>query len=319
MQRCCSIKMTGERCSIMSTEIRCRLHEKIFQHTGPNATRLTELKLIDAKNNKDILERYQNHRNIETYREEIRVQHIHHLTKRNELLNTIRIETETLGYNADAPYIQRNNERKEALRRERLQRRITVIVEEQDVIIQELARIANDRQNVHTTAVVSSIKKTIERIEQISVPIEYRTETMKTLSEIIDECRPSLKAVWQMTSKFCGNENIYDMGHGIYARVLSSVWQFIKNSEHKDDLKKILCSELEDSIGTCSQGNLSRICNILSGYLEGLELRSTAEIIGEKFHEIRENPDRILVGRAILHNMAIPEDQWAPWLEALEE
>jgi hypothetical protein len=49
MQRCCSIKMTGERCSIMSTEIRCRLHEKIFQHTGPNATRLTELKLIDAK------------------------------------------------------------------------------------------------------------------------------------------------------------------------------------------------------------------------------------------------------------------------------
>jgi hypothetical protein len=169
--------------------------------------------------------------------------------------------------------------------------------------------------------VVNAVKTTISKVLEIPVPIEYRTETMKTLTEVIDQCQPSLKAVWQMTAKYCNNEEIYDMGPGIYAQVLNSVWQFIKSSEHGEDLKKILASELADCVGMCAQGNLSRICNVLSGYMEGLDVRSNREILGDKLAELGQMGDvnqRIQLARAILHNMHIPETEWAPWLEALE-
>jgi hypothetical protein len=111
------------------------------------------------------------------------------------------------------------------------------------------------------------------------------------------------------------------MGPGIYAKVLNAVWQFIKTSEHQQDLKDILKAELTDSIGMCAQGNLSRICNVLSGYMEGLDVRSDREVLGDKLAQLREIEDvqqRIHVGRALLHNLHIPETEWAPWLEALE-
>jgi hypothetical protein len=94
-----------------------------------------------------------------------------------------------------------------------------------------------------------------------------------------------------MAAKYCNNEDIYDMGPGIYAKVLNSVWQFIKNSEHSDDLKKILASELVDSVGMCAQGNLSRICNVLTGYMDGLDVRSDREVLGDKMAQLRNIED----------------------------
>ena len=82
-----------------------------------------------------------------------------------------------------------------------------------------------------------------------------------------------------MTQHYCNDHDIYDLGKGIYANVLNGVWQYIKSSEHSEDLKRILKSELEDNLGMCAQGNLSRLCNILSGYMEEIDIRSLNEII----------------------------------------
>jgi hypothetical protein len=48
--------------------------------------------------------------------------------------------------------------------------------------------------------------------------------------------------------------------------ILVLVWEYICQSEHKDELEKRLLQELEDMDQTCSTGHLSRILNILSGY-----------------------------------------------------
>jgi hypothetical protein len=163
----------------------------------------------------------------------------------------------------------------------------------------------------------------ISKILAIPIPDEYRTETMKTVTEIIDQCKPSLKAVWQMTAKYCNiAEDIYEMGPGIYAKVLNAVWQFIKTSEHEDDLKKILTSELTDSVAMCAQGNLSRICNVLTGYMDGLDIRSDREVLADKMLELRrsalDREFRLETARAMLHNHHIPQGEWADYLEALE-
>jgi len=270
----------------------------------------------------EVWQRYLVTMDIQTKHAEMRAEQIRSLTAMDNLLRSIN----ELGQQRDDdPFIARRLARQEELRaqaREQRRARMARLNERAEAPVQrELEAFALDRQNVHTQVVVTAVKATISKVLEIPVPIEYRTETMKTLTEVIDQCQPSLKAVWQMTAKYCNNEDIYEMGPGIYSQVLNSVWQFIKSSEHGGDLKKILASELADCVGMCAQGNLSRICNVLSGYMEGLDIRSDRELLGDKLAELENIGDlnqRIELARAVLHNMHIPETEWAPWLEALE-
>ena len=120
---------------------------------------------------------------------------------------------------------------------------------------------------------------------------------------------------------YCSDATIYDLEPGIFGKVVDGVWQFISKSPNKQDLKKILTSELRDNIGMCAQGNLSRICNVLQGYLEGIgQKESLSEILGREFPklmEIENQVEREARGAAILRENNVPENQWENWLEPL--
>ena len=187
-----------------------------------------------------------------------------------------------------------------------------------------LARIANDNQNVHTQLVVEQTKKNVQEILKIPVPEIYRWQTKKlsmTYKTIIMFCHLSPKSAWQFSSMYCSDATIYDLEPGIFGKVVDGVWQFISKSPDKQDLKKILTSELRDNIGMCAQGNLSRICNVLQGYLEGIEQKeSTNVILGREFSklmDIESVTERVNKGKLILFNNNIPQDQWETWLEPL--
>lgn len=332
MQQCCSIKTDGTRCSRnVIDSIRCKQHNAKFQMTGPNATRLHEIKLIHKRNLELIRLSWRQHHDSARNGNEVRMEEIRYLTEKNDLIRMIEVETNQLGHNADLPYLVRRRENFERmieerrLRRMELRREQRFAQEDEAFPINEgrdLQNLATDRQNVHTTIVVNNVKQTLEKVLEIQVPLEYRTRTMKTITEIIDQCQPSERASWQMVAKYCGQEEIYDLGPGIYSRVLNAVWQFIKNSEYSEDLKQILSSELEDCIGMCAQGNLSRICNVLSGYMEGLDIRSDREILGDKMSKLMEIlnvSERLESGRSILGEMRIPEVEWSVWLDVLAE
>jgi hypothetical protein len=68
----------------------------------------------------------------------------------------------------------------------------------------------------------------------------------------------------EMMNRYIKDDDVYEMGNGIYGKVLDGVWQYIRNSPDKADLCKILRSELKDSIGMCLAGNLTRICNVVA-------------------------------------------------------
>jgi hypothetical protein len=142
-----------------------------------------------------------------------------------------------------------------------------------------------------------------------------------TYKTIILFCRLSPKSTWQFTSMYCSDATIYDLEPGIFGKVVDGVWQFISKSPDKQDLKKILTSELRDNIGMCAQGNLSRICNVLQGYLEGIgQKESISEILGREFPklmEIENELERLNKGKLILFNNNVPEGEWENWLEPL--
>ena len=185
----------------------------------------------------------------------------------------------------------------------------------------ELARFVADRQNVHTEAAVKQTKDIIDRVLRIPVPADYKSPHLKTMGEIVLECPLTKKAAWQFSSKYCADEDIYEYGAGVYARVADCVWQYIKNSSDKADLCKIFALEMEDSIGMCAQGNLTRLCNVLAGYLEGINMESPGEQMQQRMANISKLPNaahRLAQGRALLAEFHVPPAEWAPWLEALE-
>jgi hypothetical protein len=190
---------------------------------------------------------------------------------------------------------------------------------------ENMGAFARDNQNVHTTAAVKQIKHNINVIRQIFVPPEYRWDPKKiskTYREIVFDCDLSPKGNWQFASYYCNNATIYDLEPGIFGIMTDGVWQYIRDSEDKRCLINILKRELEDNIGMCAQGNLSRICNVLSGYLPGIGQReSIATILGREFPKLMElenEPDRIREGQRILRENNVPEVEWQVWLEPLQ-
>jgi len=188
----------------------------------------------------------------------------------------------------------------------------------------ELQQFARDAQNVHTETIVNQTKEIVQKIREVPVPPEYmwtRTETSKTPFEIGLECKLSQRAALQMMTQYSQDTEIYDIEPGIYGKTLDSVWQYIKASPDKADLCKILKQEMEDNIGMCGQGNLSRLCNILAGYMDGVKQKeSTSEILGRLFPKLMEMDDediRVSKGVKILVENNVPEKEWQTWLEPL--
>jgi hypothetical protein len=188
----------------------------------------------------------------------------------------------------------------------------------------DLAEFAADAQNVHTARTVNATKEMVAIILSIPVPDEYKwngRECSKTPGEIIMTCRLTPKAAWQMTAKYCQDESIYDLGRGIYGQVLDGVWQYILNSSDKTDLCRCLKQEMEDNIGMCAQGNLSRLCNILAGYMEGIgSQESVAELLGRlmpKLMEIDDLGQRLTEAFKIMKDNNVPVREWKKWIAPL--
>jgi hypothetical protein len=188
----------------------------------------------------------------------------------------------------------------------------------------ELLGFVKDSQNVHTKAAVDNTVRIINIILKTALPEEYEKDHMKTLGEIILECSISKKAAIELTSRYLRDNNIYDLGNDIYGKVLRHVWSFIKNSEDSESLKKILKTELTDNIGMCAQGNLTRICNVLSGYLDGVgDVRRSGEILQDRMLEVSKLKGsdmlRLDAGVAILKEMEVHKEGWRVWLDLLGE
>ena len=192
---------------------------------------------------------------------------------------------------------------------------------------QNMQDFVNDKQNVHTRIVVNQTSEIVKNIlNTINVPDDFKWSDQrcsKTPGDIIITCELSPNSVFQMMSKYCSNETIYELESGVYGKTLDAVWQFILKSDDKINLISILKQELEDNIGMCAQGNLSRLCNILAGYLSCItNIESISEILGREFSKLMETIDdekiRIAIGNNILNeNNVVDEKKRKEWINSL--
>jgi hypothetical protein len=338
----------------------CKTHQAVIQRKGPHTAARDELERIQRKQIRDFDANYHERWRIlqgeerRILTEEYRIQRATmlatHMRQATDLNRTQREQVRVTGVNPDAVARQRHQERQDLLFARRVARQEEQRIDNQINIINrvinninlnnidvrvdnrvqaaapvgELAQFASDPQNVHTTETIKKVKEIIEKVLKVPVPTEYKwniTECSKTPGEIILECKLSPKATWQMSAMYCADSEIYEMGKGIYGRVLDCVWQFILNSEHKADLCRILKSELQDNIGMCAQGNLSRLANILAGYMDGVKSQeSISEILGRELPPLMEIEDAGLRMIQFIEKMQennVPPKDWLEWAEPL--
>ena len=185
-----------------------------------------------------------------------------------------------------------------------------------------------DSQNIHRVETVSKVKTNIAKLmalkdlEPTDKTFNWSADVLSaTPIDIIMKCSISPAAGVLLVQKYASAETIYDMVPGIYGKVLDRVWQFVKTSDDADNLRKILKTELQDNVGMCAQGNLSRLCNVLSGYIEELTTPPLAEILGDllpPLASIASLDARYTAAVEILRTHDVPEEKWNDWLEPLE-
>lgn len=347
---CRGITSSGERCmNRAQPEItRCKIHQNVLISNGPHTTELIELTYTQER---ELLQLRNRNANDDPNREDEILQTIdRHIEERRQVVERHRQEVARTGVDPDAAANERKRIERERKRvraqQQRQQRRraemdqllqranndnfglnnVQPIVNNVQVVRQqgELQRIVNDSQNVHTTPVVNMVNKTIAAILKVPVPADYQwnmTTCSKTPGDIVVHCKLTPKGAWQMTSQYCQDVNVYNLGNGIYGKVLDCVWQYILSSKDKDELMKILRQEMEDNIGKCAQGNLTRLCNILGGYMDDIKIKEPiAEVLGRKIPQLFEIEDieqRVQTAYKILVEEGVPQSQWLDWLNPL--
>jgi hypothetical protein len=179
----------------------------------------------------------------------------------------------------------------------------------------ELAVFGNDAQNVHRTATVSYIKQIFDTLMTIEVPTDQ-----KTLGLVLTNCNLSDEATVQAVRFYTEKASIYEIDRA-YTRALDAVVAYIETHTEKTELYERVVQELTDNIGMCAQGNLSRICNILSGYIDGVAPPvSTREMMQNKISAIAMDSEgnKIERAKAYMREINFPEAEWGPWIEAVE-
>jgi len=355
MEQCTALKMTSQRCTSARHNAEnplCKLHKTLEAAAGPNTFALKQLSIaqkaehraLDATFDARMTAAVNNHnadniRDVAIERTAARValKTTHRIAKHDlerrqqELIDTTGINPdaaanlrrEAVRVEAQRRWAERRRRINEALRAEVL---ADIAFAQQPVHVAQrgIAQFIADPQNVHTSEAVRQTKDIVARVLTIPVPEEYRwhpINSSKTPFEIGLECKLSQKAAWQMISQYAQDVAVYDIEPGIYGKVLDSVWQYVKSSPNKDELCVIARQELQDNVGMCAQGNLSRVCNILSGYLDGVAPpESIADKLGRllpPLTSIDDAYDRFIQAVVILKDNRVPRDEWTPWLDAL--
>jgi len=105
-----------------------------------------------------------------------------------------------------------------------------------------------------------------------------------------------------------------------YKEVFAHVWAYIRSSEHKQELVKRLVEELEDGLGTCPNGQLARLLNVLQGYELSLpSITDKGSLLQNRMALIAERPleERLQEATRVFEELGVPKDEQGVWMESL--
>lgn len=189
----------------------------------------------------------------------------------------------------------------------------------------DLARLANDRQSVHTTVVSEQTNKGVTALMTFKIP-----ETQNTMVEVEAAWAAYILAnpeqgrnVLNDMKRWYGLATCREQNDWLFKKVTDHLWAFIQTSDHKIELIKRFWQESVDSVGMCCDGHINRLVNVLVGFHPAFEPQiSTKERLQEGMAKISADESlseeqKIERAEALMQELQIPEEEQSVWLDAL--
>jgi hypothetical protein len=175
--------------------------------------------------------------------------------------------------------------------------------------------IYKNAQNVHVRSIEESVQRVLEKLSMYHSPSNkvydfdlVKTELMERAQILTKEDRES---VIGSITRIIIDRSVYGSSNMSLATILTKVWTYIQDSEHREELENILLQELVDSNNKCSSGYASRIVNSLSGFDENMTItisyedQIVANLEAHLNRKIMEMEDKELAD-IVLEEMTIP-------------
>jgi hypothetical protein len=189
----------------------------------------------------------------------------------------------------------------------------------------ELQKLTDDEQNVHTRVVNRQTKKYMDIIKMIDVPKGQRTADEIITVWLSDSEMPwsKVQPVFNDMMTWGRTGTIFSKDDYLYRKVLRSLWTLIKThtGDVYKELVKRLWEECLDSVGVCGQGHISRLANVLVGFdSRFISPQSVMERFQQQISEISEKDigieDKISEATTIMDQIEMPPEERQAWLDA---
>lgn len=188
---------------------------------------------------------------------------------------------------------------------------------------QPLKTFAKDKQNVHTSVIVTQQNQTIAFLKKVDIP-----KGQQTMDEIITAWVPRWSPATQLVladmKTWAKKSWIVEEGDYLYRNLLKHLWAKIKTFEGPvfDDLVTRLFEECDESVGMCAMGHISRLCNVLAGYVEGIQSpMDSKETFQNEFALLAakemDADAKLAAAHDLLKLSGIPTEEWSAWTDAL--
>jgi hypothetical protein len=188
-----------------------------------------------------------------------------------------------------------------------------------------LQRLAQDNQNVHTAAVA---KQTTEgEAKLLAVKTDGKGVGLKVLRTFAARGGTLHQVLHVMNDvdHWYRQVNCRSQGDRLYSRGLAGLWTLIseQSAERQKELHQRLWEEMNESVGMCCDGHISRLVNVMVGFDDAFKApMSQGEILQAKMAEIAgmsvDTLMKLTYARQFMDIMGLPDAEQLPWLEALE-
>jgi len=181
-----------------------------------------------------------------------------------------------------------------------------------------LEKLSKDNQNVHTTPIVKATIEIAIKLMKLSEDIDFKEDDIEYM---LKQLRISSKAKDNFKEYYFSENSIYDLPKQTYRKVMNGLWIYIQtHPKNTKELLKVLKEELEDNTGTCAQGNLSRIVNVLNGFDKNYEVKQEESLNDIMLKIAKEKNISIRLDKAkkILKDRNIKGEEYIAWIETIE-
>lgn len=210
------------------------------------------------------------------------------------------------------------------------------MADDDEHIFEELARIqrrrrvgrttAEDGQNVHLPSIQRSFGDSVKHIMEHTA--RKNPDFLSEMREYYGaggffSCFTRTPAIVKHVQLMCVCPTICSRQGVTYKEILERVWAISGEHEHKDAIRSVLKSEIQDGMRMCFTGQVTRIANSLSGFMEGVEITisvneqiSNAMVAVNRRCEKDPSLDARTEAKKALDELKVPEEQQQEWLLA---